>query len=857
MRIAPRLLATSKAAVGIICLAVFCYSAWSHKRQLIELIGFHPADILFGLAIGIAALTIIAGWTDGIATRQLAQSAAVQDWISRLVLRAPLTIFLPLLLLNALLLILALGLVRANEVMGKRDQSAVAATTIMVSGTPVAQISLGKIRHIQRDSGFAFIYPLPSLVPFRARADSLGNLTYAATVVLENSRPIGPAHAPHDTIRQTGLGALSHWDTGWTKPSNVYFSATDNTSPLANGRTYGVEYTIDVHPAFAFLIIVASLPLYMRTYIRLSGVFRKLPISPTQKSSYLCACGVFCAALGFFILPLFAYWETGKTTYSVIGGLLPWSDGSDWLHGTHYLLHERKLFWWTARRPISAAFMSFLAFLSGENLQAMLFLRTLLTGIASLLVAAEIWRRYGASAGISACAILLAFVGPFTPTTFTESLGLAFGATGVAMMWQAISKDQPWRFAGGLLLLTLALSVRPGPILVLPSLTLWAGFKFRTQSGTVISRLVLMSSAVAAALIVTFLWNTLYGTGESFAGANYAFTFYGLAFGGKSWQQFIIDYPGAESLSEAGQSALAYEAAFAEVLHHPAALFIGLWSFSKLYLSHLYVYIELPVFRVTCLILASLGVVVAGYQARRDLHLSFLLWAVAGIVLSAPFVFWEADAYRAFIPTAPFEAVVVSVGLAELTRAAQLQLGSPYCAEPSVTGWHSGAIITMMTTVLAGFLVLSSTIAPVAALALYTTPRFFNVSCKGNLVPAIIHLGKSSPFISVVPNNDNTTHAPKITYRDFHVDPNFADVEIKEALRETAPGYLLIHGYDLTPGVKLSITRVRWMIAAASRLPKSGEYYAVCGRVKRFPVGQENYAITFVEDAQKVMPMND
>ncbi len=833
MRLTPRVLLIGKVALGTICLAALWYGAWPHRRRLLELVGFDPGSILFDVAISIAALTVAAAWADIIAKRASSrhEKTPLQYWIWKLFLRSPIAILLPLMLCNALLLILTLGLVKGQEIMVKQDQSTKPKTTILFAGTPVMQISLGRNRHIERESGFAFTYPVPRLVPFEARTDNPGHPTHARTVVLESATPIGPAHTPHEMIRKTGLGTFE------------------------NGRTYSLEYVIGTHPALGSLIVLLSVPLYVRAYLMLLTPGRRLIACLLQHNSSFPPLMIYLLGLCVFFLPLFAYWETGKTTYSIIGGLLPWSDASDWLHGTYHLLNERSLFWWTARRPISPAFMSFLASIAGEDLRGALVFRTVLAGIASLLVAAEMWQRYGAAAGIGAFAILLAFVSPFTPTTLTESLGLAFGATAFAMMWQAISKDDPWRFASGLFLLTLAMSVRPGPVLVLPLLAVWAALNLKTDRRSVISRLVLLSSSGVAALVVTSVLTYFYGTGESFLGANYAFTFYGLAFGGKSWEQFFLDYPLALSLSESAQSSLAYQAAFAEILRNPSSLVTGLWAFGKLYVRHLFLYIEAPNLQFIARALAALGISVGGYLSRRDPHTSFLLWGAVGIVLSAPFLFWASDAYRAFISTAPFDAAIVALGLATLRDVAGFSPPKDkYLQSATCSPEHDGAVL-IATTAVGASLVLGCTLAPVAALALYNPPRFSSTKCDGDLKAIIIHLGRSSPFVEVVANKGNVTQAPQITFRDFHADRNFANVEIKEALREISPGSLLIHGYDLSP--RTTTTRLLWMIASVSQMPKSDQYYLVCGSVKRFPAGQENYPITFVESAREIMPIRD
>ncbi len=51
-------------------------------------------------------------------------------------------------------------------------------------------------------------------------------------VVLEDGRPLGPAHALHDEVRQLGGGRFSHW------AGCLLFSTGDGSDPRSNGRAY-------------------------------------------------------------------------------------------------------------------------------------------------------------------------------------------------------------------------------------------------------------------------------------------------------------------------------------------------------------------------------------------------------------------------------------------------------------------------------------------------------------------------------------------------------------------------------------------------------------------------------------------
>ena len=53
-------------------------------------------------------------------------------------------------------------------------------------------------------------------------------------ILLEDGKPLGPAHSIHDGIRGLGCGRFSHWGP------NLWFSTSDNSDPLTNGRRYSI-----------------------------------------------------------------------------------------------------------------------------------------------------------------------------------------------------------------------------------------------------------------------------------------------------------------------------------------------------------------------------------------------------------------------------------------------------------------------------------------------------------------------------------------------------------------------------------------------------------------------------------------
>jgi hypothetical protein len=77
---------------------------------------------------------------------------------------------------------------------------------------------------------YGFLAALPSL---DKEADSSDAPKQSKLILCENGKELGPAHGVHAEIGQIGTGKYSHW----TK-IGIIFSASDNSDPNVNGRTY-------------------------------------------------------------------------------------------------------------------------------------------------------------------------------------------------------------------------------------------------------------------------------------------------------------------------------------------------------------------------------------------------------------------------------------------------------------------------------------------------------------------------------------------------------------------------------------------------------------------------------------------
>lgn len=87
---------------------------------------------------------------------------------------------------------------------------------------------------IQKEQGFCYTIAIDAPCPPDTPA---GNASYLR--LFEGEEELGPPHALHQSIRETGGGAFSHW-SGNPNGANplLYFSTSDNSDPRTNGRTY-------------------------------------------------------------------------------------------------------------------------------------------------------------------------------------------------------------------------------------------------------------------------------------------------------------------------------------------------------------------------------------------------------------------------------------------------------------------------------------------------------------------------------------------------------------------------------------------------------------------------------------------
>jgi hypothetical protein len=101
-----------------------------------------------------------------------------------------------------------------------------------------------------------YSYKLPGI--FGTTPDNSGATTASTLRLFENNVEIGPAHSAESDIITIGAGRFRHWSDLDGANEHLLFSASNNTDPRSNGKTYGYSITAQVGPVIS-LINVANI----------------------------------------------------------------------------------------------------------------------------------------------------------------------------------------------------------------------------------------------------------------------------------------------------------------------------------------------------------------------------------------------------------------------------------------------------------------------------------------------------------------------------------------------------------------------------------------------------------------------
>lgn len=387
-----------------------------------------------------------------------------------------------------------------------------------------------------------------------------------------------------------------------------------------------------------------------------------------------------------FLLPLLNAWhlylfgrESELTTYSALGGIIPWSDAAGYYSGANNLLWDGSLDYWNIRRPLNALLFSVRLWISNGDFKIALMLQAILCALSAFWVAKTVSQTFGKMSGFLTLMVLFVFASVFIPTTLSETLGLTLGCLSFVVLWQAVQQPQKvWIFFIAGCFLMIAQNTRAGALFIFPLLVIWLGYQNNNHSFQKNKFQLRIPLFFIFGIITAFLYNLLlikiYGAStDGTMHGNFATTLYGLVAGGKGWLHAYQTYPDmAGTSSEAVFAQFLYSKSFELFKSNPSLLLLGflkgIGGLVKAFIS--FFQRDLSQNLALKITIRFLGTLFLGFMLFRwkslytdyKKEIGLISICLFGMLISAGFI-WADGSYRVFAATVPFLATAVGIVL--------------------------------------------------------------------------------------------------------------------------------------------------------------------------------------------------
>jgi len=530
--------------------------------------------------------------------------------------------------------------------------------------------------------------------------------------------------------------------------------------------------------------------------------------------------------LSLFAMPLAGLWASGESQSTILSGLIPLFDAGTYYMDALQLMNGNPFSIFSARRPLFAGLLAVLLSITGHNLMISLAILTAMTGLACYVTAREIQRTHGAEIAVFILMVLFLFHRAHSGISMSESLGVTLGTLGFGLLWRGASTKNLFFIWAGLLTTTLALNARAGAFFMLPILILWSGWLLREDKLIPWKILFISASAVVLGFIFNLALTRLIAVSNGVPFANFSYTLYGLASGGKSWAYVFEVHPEVLGIQEPEKTKIIYQLAFELIRANPmqtvqGALFNWKMLFSDSWYN-IYAYMGGENWQITAItrwgmyLLCILGIF-GWFRNRKDPIQSLVMAATIGIFISVPFL-PPTDAYRmrpyaaSIVIFAALPAMGLIIILNQIKKIPLNILDKTSIPQSSSMPAYTFVLILVL---LVGPVLIKSTAKPQSV---QTTP------CADGLTPIIVKFDEGT-YINIKKQND--------PFLDWM--PNFHAGTFKENSHSLADSYMINWIAGIEPPKTIFFTldylnnKKVLAVVPSTLLPEKGALTQICG----------------------------
>ena len=538
------------------------------------------------------------------------------------------------------------------------------------------------------------------------------------------------------------------------------------------------------------------------------------------------------AVLSLFAMPLAGLWASGQSQSVAISGLIPLTDAANYYHDSLRIIAGQSISHFSAMRPFFPGFLSFLMSLTDRNFMFSLAIITAVAAVAIYYSVREIQRTHGAETAVFLLIILFLYFRHHSGTSMSETLGVPFGALGIALIWRGLDKQLHWLTLFGLFVTSFAMNIRPGTMFILPLLLLWTSWLFRKPNEYIsISFFFWGSIAIVLSFVLNSLTIRLLAEPSGTAFSNFSWALYGLASGGNSYTYIFVKHPELLLMPDPQQSRTIYRMAFDLMVHSPELFVKGAFHNWGMFFSDswysAYSFLESEggklyrITRWTIYTLCALGFI-HWLIKPSDKYAGLVAVSAVGVLISVPFV-PPTDAYRVRLYAASMMifGLLPAMGLSLLIK--RIKLDSLLPINTEIQGTNITAVISAMLVaiILAGPMIVKASPQKLPE---------FEFSCAANSDKIAIRF-------------DAGTSVNIMREKDLFLDwmPNFHQGLFSRNIHDLADNNLIAYFDALRPGTSLVSTldlisgEPALIVIPTHLLPAPGTSLGICGQWETEP----------------------
>jgi hypothetical protein len=354
-----------------------------------------------------------------------------------------------------------------------------------------------------------------------------------------------------------------------------------------------------------------------------------------------------------FSLALNGLWAGAYSENYILSGLVPRSDAYGFYTGAVSLMETGILSGIGMRRPLYGGFLAFILWICGGNLQLGLAIIVYLTAAVCFLSVMTVRNSLNSFAAIIYFFVIFFFIRRFIGITMSENIGFLLGTSAFTCFLIALekqkqaSKNSIFIFLFGIFLFSLSQAARPAAVVTLPLLILFTGWMWRDKKRLSWKWMIAATITLIAGFLLNTLVFNLISPEHSSQISNVGYGIYGLAAGGKGWEQIFTDHPEINMLASGIRERRISKIIIQEITTHPENLIKGLLTQFKILFSFhptnslfsfavsknsIFTFGLITIF----FIFSTLGISASIFQYKKPINF-FALILVSGFLFSLPF----------------------------------------------------------------------------------------------------------------------------------------------------------------------------------------------------------------------------